>query len=163
MQGKVAIVTGTGAAGDGIGNGRAAALLLARWGARVLAVDCNAALAARTAEMICEEGGEAVSFAADIASQDQCRALVEAALDQFGRVDMLDNNVGVAPAGSVVDGEYDEWRRAMAINLDGFYLTSKYAIPAMMRTGGGAIVNIASIAGLRPAGGRVAYAASKGG
>src|SRR6266508_4556054 len=95
LTGKVAIVTGGGAVGDGIGNGRAAAILLARAGTRVLVVDRQQDLAERTAEMIAAEGGIAAAHAADVTDEEQCRAMVAAALDRFGRLDFLDNNVGI--------------------------------------------------------------------
>jgi NAD(P)-dependent dehydrogenase (short-subunit alcohol dehydrogenase family) len=109
--GKVAIVTGGGALGEGIGNGRAACILLARAGARVLVVDRELDLARQTVEMIAEEGGEAAAFAADVSDEGECRAMVEAALTRFGRLDLLDNNVGIASKGSVVAEDPQRWRR----------------------------------------------------
>ncbi len=162
FSGKVAIVAGAGAAGDGIGNGRAAAILLARAGAKVLAVDRDLGLAQRTAEMIAAEGGQALAFAADVTDESACRAMVEHALDRFGRLDCLDNNVGIASRGSVVEEDPAVWRRLMQVNVESMFLTSKYAIPAMIKTAGrGAIVNVASIAALRPRG-LTAYSTSKG-
>ena len=138
LVGKVAIVTGGGAAGDGIGNGRGAAMLLARSGTLVLIVDKDLELAERTV------------------------AMIEAALDRFGRLDFLDNNVGIGSRGSVVDEDPEIWRRVMQVNVETMFLTAKHAVPAMIGTaGGGAIVNIASISALRPRG-LTAYAASKG-
>ena len=162
FAGKVAIVTGGGAAGDGIGNGRAAAILLARAGARVLVVDRQLDLAQCTVEMIAAEGGDAVACAADVTDDAQCRAMVETALAQFGRLDLLDNNVGIASKGSVVDEDPAVWRRVMQVNVDSMFLASRHAIPAMLKTAGsGAIVNVASIAALRPRG-MTAYSTSKG-
>jgi NAD(P)-dependent dehydrogenase (short-subunit alcohol dehydrogenase family) len=162
LEGKVAIVTGGGAAGDGIGNGRAAAILLARAGARVLVADRQFELAENTARMVRDEGGEAIAFAADVTDEQQCRAMVDAAVSKFGRLDLLDNNVGIASTGSVVAEEPDVWRRLMQVNVESIFLVSKYAIPAMIKTArAGAIVNIASIAGLRPRG-MTAYSTSKG-
>ena len=162
MVGKVAIVTGGGAADDGIGNGRAAAVLLARSGAHVVVVDRKAELAERTVAMITAEGGSAVAFEADITEEDQCRALVDAALDRFGRVDLLDNNVGIGSRGSVVDESAERWRRVMQVNVETMFLVAKYAIPAMLLTGdGGAIVNVSSISALMPRG-LTAYSTSKG-
>ena len=162
LEGKVAIVTGGGAAGDGIGNGRAAAILLARAGARVLVVDRQLELARRTVQMIAEEGSSAAACAADVTDDAQCRAMVEAALTEFGRLDLLDNNVGIASKGSVVDEDPELWRRVMQVNVDSMFLAAKHAIPAMIKTAGaGAIVNVASIAALRPRG-MTAYSTSKG-
>ena len=161
LAGKAALVTGAGAAGDGIGNGRAAAILLARAGARVLAVDRERALAERTVDMIAGEGGEALAHEADVTCPAACRRMVERALDAWGRIDCLDNNVGVDSRGSVVDEEPDEWRRVMRVNVESMFLVAKEVVPAMIRNGGGAIVNVASIAALRPRG-MTSYATSKG-
>ena len=161
LDGKVAIVTGGGAAGDGIGNGRAAAILLARAGARVVVVDLDAAPAERTVAMIEELGGDAVAFRADVTRSADCGAMVEAALDRFGRLDLLDNNVGIGSRGSVVEESEETWRRVMQVNVETMFLAAKHAIPAMIEAGGGAIVNVSSISALRPRG-LTAYSASKG-
>lgn len=162
LDGKVAIVTGGGAQGEGIGNGRAACILLARAGARVLVVDRELDLARETVRVITAEGGAAVAFAADVSDESQCQAMVEAALARFGRVDFLDNNVGIASKGSVVAEDPQRWRRVMQVNVDSMFLAARHAIPAMIATaGGGAIVNVASIAALRPRG-MTAYSVSKG-
>ncbi|MBK6320311.1 MAG: SDR family oxidoreductase [Dehalococcoidia bacterium] len=162
LRDRVAIVTGGGAAGDGIGNGRAAAMLLARAGASVFVVDRKLELAERTVEMILAEGGQAAAFAADVTDEAACRILVEAAVARFGRLDLLDNNVGIGSRGSVVEESADAWRRVMQVNVESMFLVSKYAIPAMVASGGGgAIVNVASISALRPRG-LTSYSTSKG-
>ena len=162
LKDKVAIVTGGGAAGDGIGNGRAAAILLARAGARVIVVDRDVALAKRTVEMIEASGGQGLAFQADMTRASDCAAVVEAAMDRYGRLDYLDNNVGIGSRGSVVDETEESWRRLMSVNVDTMFLAAKHAIPAMIETaGGGAIVNVSSISALRPRG-LTAYSASKG-
>jgi NAD(P)-dependent dehydrogenase (short-subunit alcohol dehydrogenase family) len=161
LAGKVAIVTGGGAAGDGIGNGRASAILLSRAGTRVVVVDRDVALAKRTVEMIEAGGGEALAFQADVTRASDCAAMVEAALDRFGHLDFLDNNVGIGSRGSVVDETEESWRRLMTVNIDSMFLAAKHAIPAMRRAGGGAIVNVSSISALRPRG-LTAYSVSKG-
>jgi NAD(P)-dependent dehydrogenase (short-subunit alcohol dehydrogenase family) len=161
LAGKVAILAGGGAAGDGIGNGRAAAILLARAGTHVLVVDRDRTLAERTAAMITAEGGTAVAHEADLTEESQCRDLVAAALDRFGRLDFLDNNVGIGSRGTVVEEAAETWRRVMQVNVEVMFLTCKYAIPAMIKTAGrGAIVNISSISALRPRG-LTTYTASK--
>jgi NAD(P)-dependent dehydrogenase (short-subunit alcohol dehydrogenase family) len=162
LAGKVAIVTGGGAEGDGIGNGRAAALLLARAGTRVLVVDREIAFAERTVAMIEQEGWAAAAHEADVTDEAQCRGMVAAALARFGRLDFLDNNVGIVSRGSVVAADPDAWHRVMRINVDSMFLAAKHAIPAMIASaGGGAIVNISSISALRPRG-ATAYSVSKG-
>ena len=124
LEGKVAIVTGGGAEKDGIGNGRAAAILMARAGARILVVDRSITLAEHTVAMIHTEGGNAAAFEADVTKLESCEAMVDAALAGFGRLDILDNNVGVGSIGSVVDEEEDRWNRVMRINVNSMFLAS---------------------------------------
>jgi NAD(P)-dependent dehydrogenase (short-subunit alcohol dehydrogenase family) len=153
LAGKVALISGGGAAGDGIGNGRAAAILLARAGTKVLVADRDLRLAERTVEMIAAEGGTAAASGGDVTAEADCRQLVEAALDRWGRLDFLDNNVGIGSRGSVVDETPEQYRRVMQVNVESMFLLSKHAIPAMIKTaGGGAIVNLSSISALRPRG-----------
>jgi len=162
LKDKVAIVTGGGAAGDGIGNGRAACILLARAGAKVLVVDRDLTLAERTVAMITEEGGTAAAASYDVTESAQCAAMVADAVTRWGRLDCLDNNVGIGSRASVVDETEETWARVMHVNVDTMFLTCKHAIPAMIRTaGGGSIVNISSISALRPRG-LTAYSVSKG-
>jgi NAD(P)-dependent dehydrogenase (short-subunit alcohol dehydrogenase family) len=150
LAGKVAILSGGGAAGDGIGNGRAAAILLARAGVKVLVADLDLKLAERTVEMIEAEGGTAAALACDVTSEAECRQLVEAAVNRWGRLDFLDNNVGIGSRGSVVDEKPEQYRRVMQVNVETMFLLSRHAIPAMIKTAkGGAIVNISA---LRPRG-----------
>ena len=162
LDGRVAIVTGGGAADDGIGNGRAAAMLLARAGTKVLVVDRALSLAERTVAMITAEGGTAVAHEADVTDDAGCRDMVAAALDRFGRLDFLDNNVGIGSRATVVDELPETWRRVMQVNVETMFLASRHAIPAMRKTAGrGAIVNVSSISALRPRG-LTAYSTSKG-
>jgi NAD(P)-dependent dehydrogenase (short-subunit alcohol dehydrogenase family) len=115
--------------------------------------DLDAKLAERTVEMIEAEGGSATALACDVTSEAECKRLVEAALDRWGRLDFLDNNVGIGSRGSVVDEKPEQYRRVMQINVETMFLLSKYAVPAMIKTAkGGSIVNISSISALRPRG-----------
>ncbi len=154
LAGKVAIIAGGGAAGDGIGNGRAAAILLARAGTHVLVADRDLKLAERTVEMIKAEGGQhAAAHAGDLTQEAECKRLVDAAVDRWGRLDFLDNNIGIGSRGSVVEEKPEEYRRVMQVNVETMFLLSKHAIPAMIKTAkGGSIVNISSISALRPRG-----------
>ena len=162
LDGKVAIVTGGGAPDAGIGNGRAAAILLARSGAKVLVVDIDEEAADQTVKMIEAEGGASLAFLADVSDEAQCRRVVEAAVKAYGRLDLVDNNVGIGGRGSVVDTPVDLWRKVMQVNVDSMFYVSRHAIPAMIETaGGGAIVNVSSISALRPRG-LTAYSTSKG-
>ncbi|MYE12121.1 MAG: SDR family oxidoreductase [Gammaproteobacteria bacterium] len=160
LQGKVAIVTGAGAREDGIGNGRAAAILLAAGGARVLCVDRDVALAERTVAMIRDAGGTAEAFEADVTRAADCEAMVEAAVSHWGRLDILDNNVGIGSRGNVVEEDPARWRRVMAVNVDSMFLACRAVIPALREAGGGAIVNVSSISALRPRG-LTTYSVSK--
>ncbi|MDP6707356.1 MAG: glucose 1-dehydrogenase [Alphaproteobacteria bacterium] len=162
LDGKAAIVTGGGSRDEGIGNGRAAAILLARAGARVLVVDQTTEAAALTVKMIEDEGGEASAFAADVTKSDDCKAMVAAAMDRYGRLDVLDNNVGISSRGSVVEEREEVWENLMKVNVTAMFLAAKHAVPAMIESGdGGAIVNISSISALRPRG-LTAYTTTKG-
>src|SRR5271154_4603091 len=162
LAGKVAIVTGGGAPRDGIGNGRAAAPPPGPTGAKVVVVDIVREAADETVSMIAAEGGTALSVVADVADDSQCKALVQTTLREFGRLDLLDNNVGIGGRGSVVDTPVELWHRVMHVNVDSMFFVSRYAIPAMVETaGGGAIVNVSSISALRPRG-LTAYSTSKG-
>ena len=120
------------------------------------------ALAERTVAMIAAEGGRAAAASFDVTVGIQCQAMVAEAVSRFGRLDLLDNNVGIGSKGSVVDETEETWHRVMSVNVDSMFLTCKHAIPAMIKTaGGGAIVNVSSISALRPRG-LTTYTVSKG-
>ncbi len=161
LENKVAIVTGAGAATDGIGNGRAAALLLARAGAAVVCVDRKGPRADATAQQIREMGGQSITVEADVTSPIDAQRIVRSALEEFGRVDILDNNVGIGSRGSVVEESQSNWDRVMNINVTSMFQMAKAVIPAMIEAGGGSIINISSISALRPRG-LTAYSTSKG-
>ena len=149
LKGKVAIVTGAGSVGPGIGNGKATAMLFAREGARVLLVDYSLEAAEETRRLIDEEGGTALTFRADVSSSDDCAAMVEECIRAYGRVDILHNNVGIEIPGGIEEISEDDWDRTLDVNLKSVFLTCRHAIPHMVRQGGGAIVNISSINGIR--------------
>lgn len=165
LNGKVAIVTGAGSSGPGIGNGRAAAILFARKGAKVLLVDLDEAAAQETLDMITAEKGEARVWApADVCKEADCKAIVGAAVKAWGRLDILLNNVGIGVRErlTVVDVPAEEWTRVVLTNVQSMMLMCKHAIPEMAKAGGGAIVNISSVGGLFASNGNNAYATSKG-
>ncbi len=149
LKDKVALVLGAGSSGPGWGNGKATAVAFAREGARVACVDINAAAARETAGIIHAEGGEAIALTADVSKSADVEAAVAATLGAFGRIDVLDNNVGIATVGGVVDLAEEEWDRVFAINLKSCFLAMKHCIPVMERQGGGSIINISSIASIR--------------
>ncbi|HEX6032397.1 MAG TPA: SDR family NAD(P)-dependent oxidoreductase [Tepidiformaceae bacterium] len=150
VKGKAAILFGGGQTpGETIGNGRATALVLAAEGARVLVVDRDFASAEETVRMIRDEGGEAAACVSDITDEAQVRAAVETCTREFGRIDILHNNVGASLAlgdAPVTDLEADAFDRLVAVNLRGMWLACKHTIPLMRAQGGGSIVNISSMA-----------------
>jgi NAD(P)-dependent dehydrogenase (short-subunit alcohol dehydrogenase family) len=162
LAGKVAIVTGAGSSGPGVGTGKAISIVFAREGARVILVDRDLARARETLAQIRQEGGDAIEVVADVTSPDDCRRAVEAALAHAGRLDTLVNNVGIVAGGGVAEVSDEQWHQVLQANLTSAMSMSRQAVPAMIRGGGGAIVNIGSIAALR-GGGSAAYAASKAG
>ena len=166
LEGKVAIVTGAGSSGPGAGTGKASSILFAREGARVLLVDRVAQQAEETLAAIRGEGGDASVFEGDVAKSEDCRGMVEAAIERYGGLNVLMNNVGILGQGNVVEvKEEEDWDRVLDVNLKSMMLTSKYAVPRMLQGGGGSIINVSSIAGLRAGSGgpSVPYSASKGG
>jgi NAD(P)-dependent dehydrogenase (short-subunit alcohol dehydrogenase family) len=164
LKDKVAIVTGAGSVGPGFGNGKAIAVLFAREGARVFAVDIAPTAAEETRTLIENEGGACATHVCDVTNGAAVAAMIEACTARFGRLDILVNNVGGSEPGGAVDMSEETWRRQLEFNLTSAFLGCKHAIPAMQRSGGGAIINISSVAGHRHIGNdHVAYAAAKGG
>ena len=162
LKGRVAIVTGAGSRGPGLGNGKAASILFAREGARVLCVDLVKDRAEETVGLVRAEGGEAVAFAGDVSRAADCLGMVRAAVERWGGLDVLHNNVGIESRANVLETTEDDWDRVMAVDLKSMLLTTQAAVPAMERRGGGSIICVSSIAGLRGYG-RTAYAAAKAG
>src|SRR5215813_5330729 len=162
LKGKVAMVVGAGSIGPGWGNGKATAVTFAREGAQVFCVDRNAAAAEETVAVITGEGGKATAFTADVSRAGEVEAVVAACLKAHGRIDVLDNNVGIAEVGCVVKLPEDQWDRVFAVNLKSAYLAMKHVIPVMVKQGGGSIINISSIASIRHVGiSYVSYGTSK--
>jgi 3-oxoacyl-[acyl-carrier protein] reductase len=157
LQGKVALVTGGGS-----GIGRASAELFAKEGAQVVVVDVNAEPAQATAEAIEQGGGEAIAVPTDVADGAAVEAMAGAAIERFGRVDVLMSNAGILddfePAAETSD---ETWNRILGVNLNGMFFTARALIPQMLEIGGGAIVNVASTAGLNGGNGGAAYTTSK--
>jgi 3-oxoacyl-[acyl-carrier protein] reductase len=157
LQGQVAVITG---AGSGIG--RASALAFAEAGACVLAADLNAAGAAETVEQVRATGVEAEPFEVDVTSAEQVEAMVQRAVDRFGRIDVLFNNAGLPQAFTPFENSTDAlFDRIMDVNVRGVFYGCRAAIPRMKAQGGGVILNTASTAGIRPRPGLAVYNASK--
>jgi NAD(P)-dependent dehydrogenase (short-subunit alcohol dehydrogenase family) len=156
LQDKIALVLGAGSSGPGWGNGKATAVAFARAGAKVVCVDRNVEAAQETAKLIADEDGVALALRCDVTQAEDVARVVEQTLSMFGRVDILDNNVGIAITGGVVELDEAEWDRAFSVNLKSCFLAMKHVIPAMERQGGGAIINISSVASIRFT--RIAYA-----
>ena len=149
LKDKVALVVGAGSIGPGWGNGKATAVAFAREGARVVCADINVEAAQETAAIIAKEGGAAKAVRADVTKEAQVLAMIEACTSAYGRIDILDNNVGIAELGGVVETSEANWDKVLAVNLKGAFLTMKHVIPSMVTQGGGSIINISSIAAIR--------------
>ena len=162
LDGKVAIVTGAGSRGPGLGNGKATAILFAREGARVLCVDLVKDRAEETAALLSAEGVETAALAADVTRAEDCRAMVAEAVSRWGGLDVLHNNVGIESRKDLLETGEEEWDRVMAVDLKSMLLATQAAVPALVKRGGGSIVCVSSIAALRGHG-RTAYAAAKAG
>ncbi|HEY0851662.1 MAG TPA: glucose 1-dehydrogenase [Bradyrhizobium sp.] len=162
LKGKAAMVVGAGSIGPGWGNGKATAVTFARQGAQVFCVDRNGAAAEETVNIIKSEGGKATAFTADVSRAADVEAMVAACLKAYDRIDVLDNNVGIAEMGDVVEVSEAEWDRVFAVNLKSAFLAMKHVIPVMQKQGGGSIINISSIASIRHLGiSYVSYGTSK--
>ena len=168
LRGKVAIVTGAGCAGDGIGNGRAISIMLADEGCDVVCLDMDLAWATKTAEMANSKAGRgtAAPFKGDVTSAQDCEGAVNFALEKFGRLDVLVNNVGIAgAAGTAVEVDMEKWAKSLEVNVSSMVLMAKYAVPAMAKNEGeqkGNIVNMGSVAGLKGGTPHLLYPTAKG-
>ncbi|KAK6949665.1 hypothetical protein Daesc_009748 [Daldinia eschscholtzii] len=170
LAGKVAIVTGAGCEGDGLGNGRAISILLAEDGASVVCADIHSSWAKHTSALIEEEGkGESISCQGDVTKPTDCQSIVEAALSAFGRIDILVNNVGIMGArGTATNFDLDQWRRGLDVNVTSMANMAKFVVPEMLEksetTDGirGSIINIGSVAGLVGGTPHLLYPTSKG-
>lgn len=161
LEGKTAVVTG---AGSGIG--RTAALLFAGEGARVVVADVDGDLALEAQAEIVAGGGAATAVTVDVSDESDVEAMVAVAVDTFGRLDVLFNNAGIFPDddGGILDTPPATWQRVMDVNLKGVWLGCRAAVPAMLESGGGSIINVASFVALMGAAtAQIAYTASKGG
>jgi NAD(P)-dependent dehydrogenase (short-subunit alcohol dehydrogenase family) len=160
LRGKVALVTGAGVAGYEPGIGCAIALVLAREGARLVCVDLDENRAQATVDMIAKAGGKAISVAGDVTKPADCERFIAETIAAFGRIDVLVNNVGTASIMTLEAVQLAQWQHVIDTNLTSAMLMSKFAVPRMVATGGGSIVNISSVAGMRSMG-TLAYGPTK--
>jgi NAD(P)-dependent dehydrogenase (short-subunit alcohol dehydrogenase family) len=149
LKGKVALVIGAGSAGEGWGNGKAAAVLFSREGARVFAVDVQREAAEETRSVILGEGGRCESMTADATSSHDIAGVVRTAIERYGRIDILQNNVGATLMGDPVELSETDWHRAINLNLTSAFLACKHVLPVMLRQGSGSIVNVSSLASIQ--------------
>jgi NAD(P)-dependent dehydrogenase (short-subunit alcohol dehydrogenase family) len=166
LTGKVAIVTGAASRGEGVGNGAATAILFAREGAKVVLVNRDLDRAHALEAQIRVEGGEAAAFAANVTQPAAAEAMAAFAVDRYGRLDILHNNVGIGGAGTVETVDLGYWDKVIQTNLTSALLSCRACIPHMRAAGGGSIINVSSTAGaigLQGASGAVAYVATKAG
>lgn len=149
LSGKIAVVMGAGSSGPGWGNGKATAVTFARQGAKVMCVDVNPDAAAETADIIKGEGHSAEAFQADITNSGDIEELIARIKSEQQRIDILQNNVGIAIMGGPVELSEEEWQKVIDVNLTGMFRTCKHVLPIMLEQKSGAIVNISSIAAIR--------------
>jgi NAD(P)-dependent dehydrogenase (short-subunit alcohol dehydrogenase family) len=158
LENKIALVTGGGS-----GIGRGCAIALAAEGARIIVGDVDVKGAAETCDAIIAKGGEARPRLLDVASETYWRSFVDFVEHEFGALHILVNNAGICISRPLLETSFDAWRRQMSINLDGVFLGTKAALPLMVKSGGGSVINISSVAGLKGIAGMSGYCASKGG
>ncbi|MHB2168762.1 SDR family NAD(P)-dependent oxidoreductase [Alsobacter sp. R-9] len=162
LEGRVAFVTGAGSIGPGWGNGKAAAVLFAREGAKVVCCDINADAAEETAALVRQEGAEALAIQGDVTNAESVEASVVRAARHFGWIDILHNNVGTLELGGPVEASLESWNRVMTINVTSMFLTAKYVLPIMTARQSGAIVNVSSVVAITSVGPHyISYSSSK--
>jgi NAD(P)-dependent dehydrogenase (short-subunit alcohol dehydrogenase family) len=164
LKDKVALIFGAGSVGPGWGNGKATAVLFAREGAKIVAVDVNSAAAHETRNIIASEGGVCEVMTGDVTRSDDVKRIVDQTVSAFGRIDVLHNNVGTTKMGGPIELDETDWQVVMDVNLKSIFLTCKHVLPVMLSQGSGAIVNISSLAAIRYVGyPYISYYATKAG
>ena len=163
LKDKVALVIGSGSVGPGSGNGKATAVLFAREGAQVIAADINLGAAEQTSAIVREAGGMCSVCQVDVSSAQSVAAMTRIALDTYGRIDVVHNNVGITgKLGGPLDISEEDWDQVFSVNAKSMYLTCNAVLPTMLESGGGSIINISSIGAIRYIGiPYISYAASK--
>ncbi|HWP91777.1 MAG TPA: SDR family oxidoreductase [Thermodesulfobacteriota bacterium] len=154
---KVAIITGSGS-----GIGKAAALMFAREGAKVIVADIDEAAAKKTVEEIKIQGGESTFFQVDVTKELQVKQMIDVTEERFGRLDVLFNNAGMQNIGSILEVKEEDWNKVFDVNVKSVFFCSRHAVPLMIRNGGGSIINVSSVAGVVGVPKLAAYCAAKG-
>tara|TARA_A100001037_G_scaffold206149_1_gene184378 strand:- start:12595 stop:13404 length:810 start_codon:yes stop_codon:yes gene_type:complete len=164
LKNKVALITGAGTRGEIVGIGQASSILMAREGAKILINDIDPERANSTLSQIKDEGGEGFIVVEDCTREDGCKSIIDKCLDQFGKIDILFNNVGSVGSGMVTEIEEESWQKSIDSNLKSAVMMSKHAVPIMSESGGGSIINISSIDAIRAGGSKnVPYSVAKAG
>ena len=158
LDGKVAVITGAG-----LGMGRQGAIIFTKEGAKVVAVDWDSESGEETVRMIKKAGNEAVFVEADVSKSEDVKKMINTAVDNYSKLDILYNKAGIAPVDPILESTEEKWEKVIGVNLKGVWLGMKYAIPEMLKSGGGSIINIGSVAADRGFPGLTSYTASKGG
>lgn len=163
LEGRVALITGVGSMNGGLGNGKATAIRLAQEGAKICGVDLHQEAADDTCDLIRAAGGSAVALAADVSDEEQIATAIKRCLDTFGKIDILQNNVGILRAGGAMDTSVADWDLMTHVNMKAVFLPTKHALPHFIERGKGVVTNVSSIAGLRYLGTPyIGYNATKG-
>ena len=149
LQGRVALILGAGTSAPGVSIGKACSIAMARAGAQVAALDLKIEAAKETVSDIRAEGGEAIAYAADVANTDQMQSAIDAVMKDWGRIDILQINAGIGKVGGPEDTSVEDWERIQKVNVDSILIASKLVCPIMVKQGGGSIIGVSSVAGMR--------------
>lgn len=149
LQGRVALILGAGTSAPGVSIGKACSIAMARAGAKVAALDLKIEAAKETVSDIRAEGGEAIAYAADVANTDQMQSAIDAVMKDWGRIDILQINAGIGKVGGPEDTSVEDWERIQRVNVDSILIASKLVCPIMAKQGGGSIIGVSSVAGMR--------------
>lgn len=149
LQGRVALILGAGTSAPGVSIGKACSIAMARAGAKVAALDLKIEAAKETVSDIRAEGGEAIAYASDVANTDQMQSAIDAVMKDWGRIDILQINAGIGKVGGPEDTSVEDWERIQRVNVDSILIASKLVCPIMAKQGGGSIIGVSSVAGMR--------------
>ncbi len=149
LNNRVALILGAGTSAPGVSIGKACSIAMARSGARVAALDFNMDAARETVQDIVNEGGHATAYQADVANLDQMQSAIDAVMADYGRIDILQINAGIGKVGGPVETSLEDWERIQKVNVESILIAAKLIIPVMVRQGGGSVIGVSSVAGIR--------------